>query len=100
MITELKILNDVYKEDTAYDEDGNAFAVDKLVRKNVITLKTVDTAAISSVVQTIRKTGEVYKDRCVIYLKEEGHVLAKHRYEDIKRLIKPNILGYGGEESS
>jgi nucleoid DNA-binding protein len=73
---------------------------DKLVRKNVITLKTVDTAAISSVVQTIRKTGEIYKDRCVIYLKEEGHVLAKHKYEDIKRLIKPNILGYGGEESS
>jgi hypothetical protein len=36
----------------------------------------------------------------VIYLKEEGHVLAKHRYEDIKRLIKPNTLGYGGEESS
>ena len=94
MTTELKILTDVYKEMYNKDEEGNIVSYDKLIRKNVITFKTVDVSAISSCTQALTKVGYPHKRKCIVYLKEEGAFMIKHKYEEIKNMINFNTIGY------
>ena len=71
MIIELKILNDLAEERVGKDEDGEEYTYTKVIKKNIITKKLINTNSISSIAETLTKKGVPYKSRCIIYIKEE-----------------------------
>ncbi len=96
MIIELKILNDLAEERIGKDEDGEEYTYTKVIKRNIITKKLINTNSISSIAETLTKKGVPYKSRCIIYIKEEGYSMVKHSYEEMKRLIGHNKVGYNG----
>ena len=88
---ELKILNSVYKEKIIDDE-----VHDVLYKKDVVCLKLVDPEHITSVQQVLTDHAKPYKSRCMVHINGEGHMIVKHKYEEIKQLKLKNggAIGY------
>jgi hypothetical protein len=97
MVIELKILNDIYKEITEVDkETKEVYTYQKLVKKDVITRKLINTASIISISETLTKQGKPYKRRCQVAIKEEGYAVVRHSYEELKQVVDHKTIGYGG----
>lgn len=78
---ELKILSSVYKEKIIDDEIH-----DVLYKKDVVSRKLVDPKDITSVQEVLTDNAKVYKSRCMVHINGEGHMIVKHKYDEIKKL--------------
>ena len=78
---ELKIQSSVYKE-KIIDEEIH----DVLYKKDVVSLKLLNPEDITSVQQVLTDHAKPYKSRCMVHIQGEGHMIVKHKYEDIKKL--------------
>lgn len=78
---ELKVLSNVYKEKVIEEEIH-----DVLYKKDVVSLKLVDPKDITSVQQVLTDRAKPYKNRCMVHINGEGHMIVKHKYEYIKQL--------------
>ena len=78
---ELKILTNLYKEKQIGDE-----IVEVLYKKDIVSRKCIDPEQIVSVQEAISDVGKVYKNKCIIYVQGEGHLVVKHKYDEIKKL--------------
>ena len=88
---ELKTLSNVYK-DKIIDEEIH----EVLYKKDVVCLKLVDPRDITSVQEVLTDHAKPYKSRCMVHIQGEGHMIVKHKYEDIKQLKLKNgeAIGY------
>lgn len=87
MLKELKVLNDIYKQ----DEEGEVV----LVKKNVITKCFIDISDFTGPVEVINMQGKPYKTRCRIMHKDLGELVVNHRYAEIKKLKESKkIIGF------
>jgi len=90
---ELKILSSIYKEKIIDEEIHEV-----LYKKDVVSLKMIDPNDITSVQQVLTDHAKPYKNRCMVHIQGEGHMIIKHKYEDIKQLKLKNggdrAIGY------
>lgn len=86
---EFILISDIYDK----DDDDNLV----LKKKNVKYKYTCPISDITGVEESISDTGRVYKDKCIVYLKDKGNTLVSDSYENIKKLIAgtgENFVGF------
>ena len=78
---ELKVLSNVYKDKVIDDEVHEV-----LYKRDVVSLKFVSPQDITSVQEVLTDRAKPYKNRCMVHISGEGHMIVKHKYEYIKQL--------------
>lgn len=87
MITELKVLSDLYTP-------PNAKGKQKCIKKNIITRLLINTTDIRYVEEVIDNKGFILKDTCSIKVDQEN-MRVKHNFDDIKKLVCPEMKHAG-----
>jgi hypothetical protein len=78
---ELKILTNTYKDVVIEDEVHEV--IDK---QNIVVRKLVEEKDITSVQEVLNGRGKPYKTRCMVHIANEGHMIVKHKYEELKQI--------------
>ena len=90
---ELKILTNTYKDQ--HTEDGEIFEV--IDKQNIVVRKLVEERDITSVQEVLNGRGKPYKTRCMVHISGEGHMIVKHKYEQLKQIKNGrNTAGFTG----
>lgn len=81
------MLYDIY---SAPDDKG----VQKLIKKNLIKLKSITIEEIKSVEEMVDNKGKVIKSQCIIEYNNDKVCVVKHPYTEVNRLIQ-GVIGHG-----
>lgn len=78
-----KMIEISYNIDIVEGEDDNV----KVIKRNLPVKKLVSIQDIKNPTQIFNKKGTVIKNKCRIYLKDEGELVINKSYEQVKRII-------------
>lgn len=68
---------------------------EKLIKRGIITLYAVDTQDIISHQEIPNTKGNIYKDRCKVFIRDIGPLLVKHSFEELEKILQSDKTKIG-----